>query len=584
MLIGRSIGTGPVCVLASEMQLAGTPVAAVILQSPYSSIRAAAADLLGCLSYFLLDRWQNWKQLIGDEAHVIKAPVLFIHADADKVIDCNHSILMHEYRLKFGLASELFIQESDDIFIKGHNFFDYEGDVVIPCREFLARHMDQIGVGSDGGSELGASNPAFHTTHTAGSTAAKDSPGTSTTGTANPRNCGIVLSSEVLQTYSSVPQPYVGKYLPEHKLQFRQNPAITKSMKCTRDVWLSWTCCPCSFCCECCFACNTLWMHTMWRWSVGALCGAPCQQLCGISCCVPKFDYMQLRPPEAQKGSCYQIVFGGRAELQKTVQEHDAAQATARRRQQHHLLTQQQHQRRQRSRDSGGSGSGGGGKVHHREGVIIRQRPVGRSSGSDTALGVGMDSPSDTRNPLLAGITPSDPASFSADPVGTTSVAAAAADGTGTWRYIPDYGGKGGNNGVDSVQLDGVVRNSLDRKVNASRSKANEAGTGSLVESALKVTEMTGATVVTSEIGHGSGDEQPRHDSSDVLIADASSSPIALEGRSPVRVGTRLGESEGTGRGAGRGAGGGGGGNCDAPVSLCGGSSKKEEGSGANKR
>jgi hypothetical protein len=39
VLIGRSIGSGPVCVLASELQKANTPVAAVILQSPYTSIR-----------------------------------------------------------------------------------------------------------------------------------------------------------------------------------------------------------------------------------------------------------------------------------------------------------------------------------------------------------------------------------------------------------------------------------------------------------------------------------------------------------------------------------------------------------------
>ena len=98
VLIGRSIGSGPVCTLASDLELLKTPVGAVILQSPYTSIRDAAADILGCASFFILNRWVNWVYLVGSGPEVIKSPVLFIHADNDKIINFHHSKLLHEHR------------------------------------------------------------------------------------------------------------------------------------------------------------------------------------------------------------------------------------------------------------------------------------------------------------------------------------------------------------------------------------------------------------------------------------------------------------------------------------------------------
>ena len=65
---------------------------------------------------------------------VIKSPVLFLHADNDKIINCNHSRLLHQYRTMLKLPSELFIQASTDTFVKGHNYFDYEKDVLQPSK------------------------------------------------------------------------------------------------------------------------------------------------------------------------------------------------------------------------------------------------------------------------------------------------------------------------------------------------------------------------------------------------------------------------------------------------------------------
>jgi abhydrolase domain-containing protein 17 len=201
VLIGRSIGTGPACSLASYLESSGSPPAALILHAPYTSLRDAAYDLLGCFSFLFLNRWENWTKLCkvrtcnrksdeefkavdgcyeisspmqmnpllssgipiifsdgksskevvsyGKEENfhnptsnaVIKCPVLFIHADKDLIIDCHHSQMMHDIRLAAGLQSELFIQKSVEGFNKGHNYFDYSNDVIRPCRDFLQKYV-----------------------------------------------------------------------------------------------------------------------------------------------------------------------------------------------------------------------------------------------------------------------------------------------------------------------------------------------------------------------------------------------------------------------------------------------------------
>lgn len=209
IIVGRSIGTGPACYLASHLQALNKPVAALLLQSPFCSIKDVAFELLGCAGYFLLDRWQNWKILIGDyksDSRIIQSPVLFIHADRDNVIDCNHSILMHEYRSRCGLISELFIQKSDALFIKGHNYFDYDRDVVSPSKDFLHRFVD-------------VKNPHLHT------------------GAVNSNV--IKLPMDLIATYSIVPSYLINKYTDELKMKYAtKSSSILRSMKCTPDVYV----------------------------------------------------------------------------------------------------------------------------------------------------------------------------------------------------------------------------------------------------------------------------------------------------------------------------------------------------------
>jgi len=267
-----------VCWLSAQLEASKTPVAAIILQSPYTSIRDAASDLLGFTSNFMLDRWPNWLHLVGngDPNHtVIKSPVLFLHADNDKIINFNHSKLMHSYREKLNLPSELFVQTSAENFIKGHNIFDYERDVVYPSKMFLAKHVP-------------SSSNAF-----------------------------IALPLDVLQRVSRIPLPYYGvsnnhnadQPVKGNRME-RDSPLIDPSQprsdaasisspneysgivnKCSDyEALAGWTMCCCVFCGECCIAMG----YKVCMKSFYAISGTG-----------PFFDYQSLRPDtdDVKKGT-----------------------------------------------------------------------------------------------------------------------------------------------------------------------------------------------------------------------------------------------------------------------------------------
>jgi len=297
VIIGRSIGTGPSCYLASHLQSIDKPVAAVLLQSPFCSIREVVYELLGCTAYFMLDRWENWKSLIGDfdkNKTVIQSPVLFIHADRDHVIDCNHSMLMHQCRLKCGLPSELFVQKSDALFIKGHNYFDYEKDVVIPCRDFLSRFVDQI--------------------------------------KARNHSNGSLLSTGSIEQLPVTLNP-VFKVTPSYvKVQYtealRMTNATTKisvfeSAKCTSEIYAGWCCCPLIFCAECSTACS---YHAT----------ASClETVLGLKAS-PYFDYGAMKPYDPNRNTLWKSV-SNFDKFSKHVNEAEAAHCS-------HLRKQQQQQ------------------------------------------------------------------------------------------------------------------------------------------------------------------------------------------------------------------------------------------------
>ena len=87
-------------------------------------------------------------------APIIQAPVLFIHADNDIIIDVEQSVSLHKARVREGLVSELYIQKSTASFVKGHNNFDYDQDVIIPSRDFLGKYVTYQGFWGINGTSI----------------------------------------------------------------------------------------------------------------------------------------------------------------------------------------------------------------------------------------------------------------------------------------------------------------------------------------------------------------------------------------------------------------------------------------------
>lgn len=281
VLIGRSIGSGPVCTLASDLEVLKTPVAAIILQSPYTSIRDAASDILGCISLCILDRWVNWMCLVGTGPEVIRSPILFIHADNDKIVNCSHSKLLHEHRLKYKLSSEIFIQKSTERMTKGHNIYEYEKDVVVPSKQFL----QSIG-----------------------------------TTTATP----ITLDLRVIEQSCTVPAEYLKRYYPEigptsndpttgtaGTTTLMTGTTNSSSSSFNRDadansedllkknhyegcLVCSWCMCCCSFCVECCVALNYQLFTSGYH---------------RLTCSLPIFNYSTLRPQELKDQASISNIF-----------------------------------------------------------------------------------------------------------------------------------------------------------------------------------------------------------------------------------------------------------------------------------
>ena len=76
ILYGRSVGTGPAAAAAARMSKAARgPPAALILQSPFTSIQDFAKDKAGFMAYALVsERWPTKTNLPE-----VKCPMLLIH-------------------------------------------------------------------------------------------------------------------------------------------------------------------------------------------------------------------------------------------------------------------------------------------------------------------------------------------------------------------------------------------------------------------------------------------------------------------------------------------------------------------------
>jgi len=127
VLLGRSLGTGPATKLASAIETVdGKTLSAVVLHSPFTSVREAGLALLGDIAHVMSDRWDN-------RAHVVKykTRTLIVHALEDEVVPFEHATILHKMRQTAKLPSVLHSTHGT------HNYFSYYRDYLQPINSFL---------------------------------------------------------------------------------------------------------------------------------------------------------------------------------------------------------------------------------------------------------------------------------------------------------------------------------------------------------------------------------------------------------------------------------------------------------------
>jgi fermentation-respiration switch protein FrsA (DUF1100 family) len=122
VICGRSIGSGPAVYLSAYRN-----PGAMILISPFKSIRDTATSILGMLKFIVADRFRNI-DLIPE----VTCPLLLIHGQKDDLIPFTHSI---ELSQKTGGPYELILPEEMD-----HNEFNMYEDFLEPITDFLKRN------------------------------------------------------------------------------------------------------------------------------------------------------------------------------------------------------------------------------------------------------------------------------------------------------------------------------------------------------------------------------------------------------------------------------------------------------------
>ena len=132
ILYGRSVGTGPVATAGARMSCDDSaPPAAIILQSPFTSILDFAKEKTGFLAYmFVSERWPTKENLLK-----VTCPMFLIHGDRDEVVPFSHSKQLRGGYKKYKACCDLHVQMG-----AYHNSFDLFGDVIDPMAAFLKRH------------------------------------------------------------------------------------------------------------------------------------------------------------------------------------------------------------------------------------------------------------------------------------------------------------------------------------------------------------------------------------------------------------------------------------------------------------
>lgn len=114
------MGSGPACHLASKHK-----PCALLLLSPYTSLRDAVKSLLGSIPSLLVkDRFLN-----SEVIRHVSAPTLIVHGQSDTLIPFSHSQNLH---MQCGGPSKLIMPKK-----MTHNEFDMIKDLFEPMRQFF---------------------------------------------------------------------------------------------------------------------------------------------------------------------------------------------------------------------------------------------------------------------------------------------------------------------------------------------------------------------------------------------------------------------------------------------------------------
>jgi fermentation-respiration switch protein FrsA (DUF1100 family) len=107
--------------------------AALILQSPYTSIKSLATVLVGPAARLMLPRLVT-SSVIGR----VRCPILFLHGKKDDLIPFGHSLELREMA-HASRGTECVLWEDS-----GHDEWHHQSEMVVPVRDFLAAWVESV--------------------------------------------------------------------------------------------------------------------------------------------------------------------------------------------------------------------------------------------------------------------------------------------------------------------------------------------------------------------------------------------------------------------------------------------------------
>lgn len=123
VILGRSIGSGPACQLASKKK-----VASLVLVAPFKSIKDVVKSTYGRIAaLFVAERFRNI-----DAIKEIVCPILFIHGKKDTMVPFSHTLEMANVCKSIGTPCEVHSNEN-----LGHNNIQTLNDICLPLTKFF---------------------------------------------------------------------------------------------------------------------------------------------------------------------------------------------------------------------------------------------------------------------------------------------------------------------------------------------------------------------------------------------------------------------------------------------------------------